>query len=130
MVRRAELEKFEISEDFKVLKSPVDIPDDVAERFTDLIDGLMIIDFVPCDGSDQSLSVYILYENGTIYNVSVNFELGEDSIEGQFQFTDRRPHKVYRLAKINDSKDFLLVSDIEGRIQLGIEINCVCYILY
>ena len=88
----------------------------------------MIIDFVPCDGSDQSLSVYILYENGTIYNVSVNFELGEDSIEGQFQFTDRRPHKVYRLAKINDSKDFLLVSDIEGRIQLGIEINFVCYI--
>ena len=83
----------------------------------------MIIDFVPCDGSDQSLSVYILYENGMIYNVSVNFELGEDSIEGQFQFTDRRPHKVYRLAKINDSKDFLLVSDIEGRIQVGIEIN-------
>ena len=128
MVRRAELEKFEISEDFKFLKSPCDIPDDVAERFTDLIDGLMIIDFVPCDGSDQSLSVYILYENGTIYNVSVNFELGEDSIEGQFQFTDRKPHKVHRLAKINDSKDFLLVSDIEGRIQLGIEINCVCYI--
>ena len=85
MVRRAELEKFEISEDFKVLKSPCDIPDDVAERFTDLIDGLMIIDFVPCDGSDQSLSVYILYENGTIYNVSVQGSAKESQSQSQSQ---------------------------------------------
>ena len=118
MVRSSKIQEFESTDDYSVLKSPCDIPDGVAERFADLIAGLMVLDFCPCEGSDQSLSVYILYDNGSIYNVSCNFEHGSDSIDGHFQFSDSKPHKIFRLANIDPNKDYLLIADTDAKIQV------------